>query len=108
MSNLACRTRRQFLDRLEPPEVDSIEGLSLSISIEQKTASPKFSDRPWQHGHRRFTIIFACCSPPSVCRTASTAESPSRKQTPDQISASRQKALPESERIMVSGADRSQ
>src|SRR5258708_12587524 len=30
---------RQFLDRLEPPDVDSIEGLSPAISIEQKTAS---------------------------------------------------------------------
>ena len=26
---------RQFLDRLEPPDVDSIEGLSPAISIEQ-------------------------------------------------------------------------
>src|SRR3970040_1637498 len=30
---------RQFLDRLEPPDVDSIEGLSPAISIEQKTAA---------------------------------------------------------------------
>src|SRR5207244_10563195 len=30
---------RQFLDRLEPPDVDAIEGLSPAISIEQKTAS---------------------------------------------------------------------
>ncbi len=30
---------RQFLDRLEPPDVDSIEGLSPAISIEQKTAT---------------------------------------------------------------------
>ena len=34
---------RQFLDRLEPPDVDSIEGLSPAISIEQKssTRSPR-------------------------------------------------------------------
>src|SRR5215475_4694108 len=30
---------RQFLDRLDPPDVDSIEGLSPAISIEQKTTS---------------------------------------------------------------------
>src|SRR5256886_15781072 len=30
---------RQFLDRLDPPDVDSIEGLSPAISIEQKTAA---------------------------------------------------------------------
>jgi excinuclease ABC subunit A len=28
---------RQFLDRLEPPDVDSIEGLSPALSIEQKS-----------------------------------------------------------------------
>ncbi len=30
---------RQFLDQMERPDVDSIEGLSPSISIEQKTSS---------------------------------------------------------------------
>src|SRR5580765_6370717 len=30
---------RQFLDQIEKPEVDSIEGLSPAISIEQKTTS---------------------------------------------------------------------
>src|ERR671924_110220 len=30
---------RQFLDQMERPEVDSIEGLSPAISIEQKTTS---------------------------------------------------------------------
>src|SRR6476620_8797842 len=30
---------RQFLDQLEKPDVDSIEGLSPAISIEQKTVS---------------------------------------------------------------------
>lgn len=30
---------RQFLERMDKPEVDSIEGLSPAISIEQKTAS---------------------------------------------------------------------
>ena len=31
---------RQFLELMEKPEVDSIEGLSPAISIEQKTTSP--------------------------------------------------------------------
>ena len=30
---------RQFLDQLEKPDVDSVEGLSPAISIEQKTTS---------------------------------------------------------------------
>ena len=30
---------RQFLDQMEKPDVDSIEGLSPAISIEQKTTS---------------------------------------------------------------------
>jgi len=30
---------RQFLDQLERPDVDSVEGLSPAISIEQKTVS---------------------------------------------------------------------
>jgi excinuclease ABC subunit A len=30
---------RQFLEQMEKPEVDSIEGLSPAISIEQKTTS---------------------------------------------------------------------
>ena len=30
---------RQFLDQLEKPDVDSVEGLSPAISIEQKTVS---------------------------------------------------------------------
>ena len=40
---------RQFLDRLEPPDVDSIEGLSPAISIEQKTAIAQ----PAIHGRNR-------------------------------------------------------
>ena len=42
---------RQFLDQLEKPDVDSIEGLSPAISIEQKTVSrsPAFDRR---NGHR--------------------------------------------------------
>ena len=33
---------RQFLDQMKKPEVDSIEGLSPAISIEQKTTSRNF------------------------------------------------------------------
>jgi excinuclease ABC subunit A len=39
MSSLCQRMRASSLIRLEPPDVDSIEGLSPAISIEQKTAS---------------------------------------------------------------------
>ena len=42
---------RQFLEQMEKPDVDSIEGLSPAISIEQKTTSqePALDGR---HGHR--------------------------------------------------------
>src|SRR5690242_21953449 len=38
---------RQFLEQMEKPEVDSIEGLSPAISIEQKTTSknPRSEER---------------------------------------------------------------
>src|SRR2546430_17528559 len=34
---------RQFLDQMERPDVDSVEGLSPAISIEQKTTSRSLS-----------------------------------------------------------------
>ena len=54
---------RQFLDRMERPDVDGIDGLSPSISIEQKTTS--HSPRSTWALSPKFTIIFACFSPPS-------------------------------------------
>ena len=53
---------RQFLSLMEKPDVDSIEGLSPAISIEQKSTShkPAFNRG---HDHRNFTnylrLLFA-------------------------------------------------
>jgi excinuclease ABC subunit A len=46
---------RQFLDQMERPDVDAIDGLSPSISIEQKTTSrsPRSTGR---HDHRNLRL----------------------------------------------------
>ena len=62
---------RQFLEQMEKPDVDSIEGLSPAIAIEQKTTSrtlvPPSAPSP------RSTTTCACCSPASARRIARSA-----------------------------------
>ena len=48
---------RQFLGQMEKPDVDSIEGLSPAISIDQKT--------PWELSQRSMTIC-VCSMPESA------------------------------------------
>ena len=66
---------RQFLERLDKPDVEAIEGLSPAIAIEQRTAGgnpgPPSGPKP------RFTTICACCSPAPAARTARGAARPS-------------------------------
>ena len=45
---------RQFLGQMEKPDVDSIEGLSPAISIDQKTVLP------WEQSQKSM-IICGCC-----------------------------------------------
>ena len=52
---------RMFLGQLDKPDVDSIDGLSPSISIDQKTTS--------KNRLRKFTIICACFTHASEFRT---------------------------------------
>ena len=52
---------RQFLDQIERPDVDSIEGLSPAISIEQKTTSR--SPGPLWGRLPRSTTTCGCCMP---------------------------------------------
>ena len=48
---------RQFLDQMERPEVDSIDGLSPAISIEQKTTSRSPRSTPiLSHSYKRSPI----------------------------------------------------
>ena len=64
---------RQFLDQMERPDVDSIDGLSPAISIEQKTTSRS----PRSTVGTITEIIYACCTLPSASPIARNAESPS-------------------------------
>ena len=68
---------RQFLDQMERPDVDSIEGLSPSISIDQKDHRPQ-SHAPPSAPSPRSTIICACSIPPSAFRIAPFAAMKSR------------------------------
>ena len=52
---------RQFLEQLEKPDVDSVEGLSPAISIEQKTTSR--SPRP----SRSISGLPECCGRCGTC-----------------------------------------
>jgi len=67
---------RQFLDQMERPDVDVIEGLSPSIAIEQKTTTR--SPRSTVGTSPRFTTISASFTAPWACPTARIAASPSR------------------------------
>jgi len=89
---------RQFLDRLEPPDVDSIEGLSPAISIEQKTAtrSPRSTVGTVTEIYDYLRLLFSSIGIPHCFQCGK----PISKQTPDQI-VRHLKALPEGERVMI-------
>ena len=89
---------RQFLDRLEPPDVDSIEGLSPAISIEQKTASrsPRSTVGTVTEIYDYLRLLFSSVGVPHCHQCGK----PISKQTPDQI-VRHLKTLPEGERVMI-------
>jgi excinuclease ABC subunit A len=89
---------RQFLDRLDPPDVDSIEGLSPAISIEQKTASrsPRSTVGTVTEIYDYLRLLFSSVGVPHCYQCGK----PISKQTPDQI-VRHLKALPEGERVMI-------
>jgi excinuclease ABC subunit A len=89
---------RQFLDRLEPPDVDSIEGLSPAISIEQKTAarSPRSTVGTVTEIYDYLRLLFSSIGAPHCYQCGK----PIAKQTPDQI-VRHLKALPDGERVMI-------
>jgi excinuclease ABC subunit A len=89
---------RQFLDRLEPPDVDSIEGLSPAISIEQKTAtrSPRSTVGTVTEIYDYLRLLYSSVGVPHCFQCGK----PISKQTPDQIMR-HLKSLPEGERVMV-------
>ena len=71
---------RQFLDQMERPDVDSIDGLSPAISIEQKTTSRS------PRSTVGTTIIFAFSTPRSASPTVRSAAGPSPASPPSRSS----------------------
>jgi len=89
---------RQFLDQLEKPDVDSIEGLSPAISIEQKTVSrsPRSTVGTVTEIYDYFRLLFSSIGQPHCPQCGE----PITRQSVDQI-ISRITTLPEGERVMI-------
>ncbi len=89
---------RQFLDRLEPPDVDSIEGLSPAISIEQKSSirSPRSTVGTVTEIYDYLRLLFSSIGTPHCPGCGK----PISQQGPDQI-VRNLRNLAHGERIMV-------
>lgn len=89
---------RQFLDQLERPDVDSIEGLSPAISIDQKTTSrsPRSTVGTVTEIYDYLRLLFSSVGVPH-CPNCGQAIS---RQSIEQIAA-RVLEIPEGERIMI-------
>ncbi len=89
---------RQFLDQLEKPDVDSVEGLSPAISIEQKTVSrsPRSTVGTVTEVYDYLRLLFSSIGQPH-CHQCGL---PITRQSPEQIVANISD-LPEGERVMI-------
>src|SRR6201998_3117989 len=89
---------RQFLDQMERPDVDSIDGLSPSISIEQKTTSrsPRSTVGTITEIYDYLRLLFASIGIPHCPRCGR----PISRQTAEQI-VQRVMALTPEDRVMV-------
>ncbi|MEJ7861480.1 MAG: excinuclease ABC subunit UvrA [Pyrinomonadaceae bacterium] len=89
---------RQFLDQLEKPDVDSIEGLSPAISIEQKTVSrsPRSTVGTVTEIYDYLRLLFSSIGQPHCHQCGS----PITRQSVEQIVTSILE-LPEGERVMI-------
>jgi excinuclease ABC subunit A len=89
---------RQFLDQLEKPDVDSVEGLSPAISIEQKTVarSPRSTVGTVTEIYDYLRLLFSSIGQPHCPQCGR----PITRQSVDQILQS-VLALPEGERVMI-------
>src|SRR5688572_747400 len=89
---------RQFLDQLEKPDVDSVDGLSPAISIEQKTVSrsPRSTVGTVTEIYDYLRLLFSSIGLPHchICGAAIT------RQSLEQI-VQNVLALPEGERVMI-------
>lgn len=89
---------RQFLDQLEKPDVDSVEGLSPAISIEQKTVSrsPRSTVGTVTEIYDYLRLLFSSIGQPHCHQ----CDAPITKQSQEQIVANILD-LPEGERVMI-------
>ena len=89
---------RQFLDQLEKPDVDSIEGLSPAISIEQKTVSrsPRSTVGTVTEIYDYLRLLFSSVGQPHCHQCGE----PITRQSVEQIVAGIL-LLPEGERVMI-------
>lgn len=90
---------RQFLGQMEKPDVESIEGLSPAISIDQKTTShnPRSTVGTVTEIYDYFRLLFARVGVPHCPKCGREI----RRQTVDEI-ADRVMAMPEGSKILVS------
>ncbi|MGK0189852.1 MAG: excinuclease ABC subunit A [Verrucomicrobiales bacterium] len=89
---------RQFLDQLEKPDVDFIEGLSPAIAIEQRTSSPnpRSTIATATEIYDYLRILYSACGQP---HDPATGEAIHRKTVPDIISEI--EAMPEGTRLIL-------
>ncbi len=89
---------RQFLDQLEKPDVDSVEGLSPAISIEQKTVSrsPRSTVGTVTEIYDYLRLLFSSIGQPRCHQCGA----PITRQSVDQIVTGILE-LPEGERVMI-------
>ena len=89
---------RQFLARMEKPDVDSIEGLSPAISIEQKSAShnPRSTVGTITEIHDYLRLMYARVGIPRCPRHGHDLQAQTITEMTDHV-----QALPEGQRIMI-------
>jgi excinuclease ABC subunit A len=89
---------RQFLDQMERPDVDSIEGLSPAISIEQKTTSrsPRSTVGTITEIYDYLRLLYSSVGLPHCHKCGRLVSRQSTKQILENI-----RDLPEGERIMI-------
>ncbi len=89
---------RQFLELMEKPDVDVIEGLSPAISIEQKTVSrnPRSTVGTVTEIHDYLRLLFARIGEPFCWKCGRPIAAQTVQQMADQVS-----ALPEGEKVLL-------
>ncbi|MDD2325398.1 MAG: excinuclease ABC subunit UvrA [Alphaproteobacteria bacterium] len=89
---------RQFLDMMQKPDVDSIDGLSPAISIEQKTTSrnPRSTVGTVTEIYDYMRLLFARCGVPYSPATGLPIESQTVSQMVDRV-----RAMPEGTKLLL-------